>query len=110
MNILIADDNDLVREGLKHTLTQLSEMATFTEAASADEVMRALLNDLPIHLIILDLHMPGTNGLELLTTLCNEHPDIPVVALSAVEEPQINSAPLIGVQLVSFPSMPPTRY
>jgi len=89
MNILIADDHDLVREGLKHTLTQLPGMVTFIEAASADEVMRALLNDQPVHLIILDLHMPGTNGLELLTTLCNEHPDIPVVALSAIEDPQI---------------------
>lgn len=58
MNILLADDHDLVREGLKHTLTQLPEMATFTEAASADEVMQALLNDLPVHLIILDLPYP----------------------------------------------------
>ena len=89
MNILIADDHDLVREGLKHTLTQLPEMSTYIEAASADEVMQALLDDVPVHLIILDLHMPGTNGLELLTKLCNEHPDIPVVALSADEDPQI---------------------
>ena len=89
MNILIADDHELVREGLKHTLTQLPELASFIEAASADEVMQALLDDVTVHLIILDLHMPGTNGLELLTTLCNEHPDIPVVALSADEDPQI---------------------
>ena len=74
MNILIADDHELVREGLKHTLTQLPKLTSFIEAASADEVMQAL---------------PGTNGLELLTTLCNEHPDIPVVALSADEDPQI---------------------
>ena len=60
MNILIADDHALVREGLKHTLNQLPEMVTFTEAASADEVMQALLDDLPVHLIILDLYMPGT--------------------------------------------------
>ena len=89
MNILIADDHDLVREGLKHTLTQLPEMVTFIEAASADQVMQALQDDLPVHLIILDLYMPGTNELELLTTLCNEHPDIPVVALSASEDPQL---------------------
>lgn len=89
LNILIADDHDLVREGLKLTLGKLPEPVSFMEAGSADEVMQALADCPTINFIILDLHMPGANELELLATLCNEHPDIPVVILSAVEEPKV---------------------
>jgi DNA-binding NarL/FixJ family response regulator len=89
LNILIADDHDLVREGLKHTLGGLPNTTSFIEAGSADEVRQALVDLPPVSLVILDLHMPGANGLELLTTICNEYPDIPVVILSAVEEPQV---------------------
>ena len=88
MHILIADDHDLVREGLKLTLGKLPEPASISEAATADEVRNALA-DTSIRLIILDLHMPGANGLELLTSICNEQPDIPVVVLSALEDPQV---------------------
>ena len=89
LNILIADDHDLVREGLKHTLAKLPGQTVCLEAGSADEVLQILTGAGPVNLVILDLHMPGSNGLELLTTLCNEYPDIPVVILSAVEEPQV---------------------
>jgi DNA-binding NarL/FixJ family response regulator len=89
LNILIADDHDLVREGLKLTLDKLPEPASFMEAGSADEVRQALADCPTIDLIILDLHMPGANGLDLLTTICNDQPDIPVVVLSAVEEPHV---------------------
>ena len=89
LNILIADDHDLVREGLKQTLARLPSAITFIEAGSADEVRQALADFPPVSLVILDLHMPGANGLELLTTICNEHPDIPVVILSAIEESQV---------------------
>lgn len=89
LNILIADDHDLVRDGLKHTLGKLPKGTSFKEARSADEVRQALADFPFVNLVILDLHMPGANGLELLTTICNEHPDIPVVILSAIEEPQV---------------------
>ena len=89
MNILIADDHNLVREGLKLTLTKLPEATTFSEAATAEEVKQTLNDNASVGLIILDLHMPGANGFELLTAICNEHPDIPVVVLSAIENPQV---------------------
>lgn len=89
LNILIADDHDLVREGLKLTLDKLPEPTSFMEARSADEVRQTLRDSPDINLVILDLNMPGSHGLGLLTDICNEYPDLSVVVLSATEEPRI---------------------
>jgi len=89
LKILIADDHSLVRQGLKLELLELSTGATVLEAADADTVQLALSRHPDIDLVILDLYMPGANELELLSSLCNKYPDIPVVILSAVESPRV---------------------
>ena len=89
LKILIADDHSLVRQGLKLELLELSTGATVLEAADADTVRLTLSRHPDIDLVILDLHMPGAYELELLSSLCNEYPDIPVVILSAVESPRV---------------------
>ncbi|MDH5515961.1 MAG: response regulator transcription factor [Gammaproteobacteria bacterium] len=89
LKILLADDHDLVREGLKITLAELPGPVTPLEAASATEVMQALASHPDTQLIILDLHMPGATDLELLTDLCDAYPAIPVVVLSAEENPRV---------------------
>jgi DNA-binding NarL/FixJ family response regulator len=85
LKILIADDHSLVRDGLRIALSELPVPAEIVEAADANEVHRAMADNPDINLVILDLHMPGANKLELLKLLCNAHPDIPVVVLSATE-------------------------
>ena len=55
MLILLADDHELVREGLKHTLTGLSPDVTFLEASTATEVTEILLQHSAIDLVLLDL-------------------------------------------------------
>ena len=89
LKILLADDHDLVREGLKITLAELPGPVTPLEAACATEVMQALTSHPDTRLIILDLHMPGATDLELLTDLCDAYPAIPVVVLSAEENPRV---------------------
>jgi DNA-binding NarL/FixJ family response regulator len=89
LNILIADDHALVREGLKLTLGELPAVQTVIEAADADEVRTALAEQPDIDLVILDLHMPGSSELELLGSVCNSHPEIPVIVLSASESPRV---------------------
>ena len=86
LNILIADDHGLVRDGLKIALSGLQGLQDIHEAADADSV-RAVLGAHPdINLVILDLQMPGVNDLDLLAGLCNTYPDLPVVVLSANEQ------------------------
>jgi DNA-binding NarL/FixJ family response regulator len=89
LKILIADDHSLVREGLKLALRELPDNAVVLEASSADEVQTVLAANPDTRLVILDLHMPGVNDMELLSALCNTHPDMPVVVLSAAESPRV---------------------
>ena len=80
--ILIADDHKLLREGLKSFLRELGEDVVILESASYDEtrVVSAAARDL--RLILLDIGMPGMNGLWGVEALHAEHPDVPLVILS----------------------------
>jgi DNA-binding NarL/FixJ family response regulator len=89
LKILIADDHELVREGLKLTLQQFPTVQSIMEAADAGEVRRVLAGHPDVDLVILDLHMPGSSRMELLESVCCSHPDIPVVVLSASESPRV---------------------
>lgn len=87
MLILIADDHALVREGLRYALRDLTPEVRFQEASDAMQV-RALIERSPdVDLLLLDLVMPGSNGFELLTELCQRRPELPVVVLSGSEDP-----------------------
>ncbi len=86
LNILIADDHSLVRDGLKLALTGLRGLQDIHEAVDADSVRTMLSKHADINLVILDLQMPGVNDLDLLAGLCNAYPDLPVVVLSANEQ------------------------
>jgi DNA-binding NarL/FixJ family response regulator len=86
LNILIADDHSLVRDGLKAALSALPGLQDIHEAADADSVRTVLSEHPDINLVILDLQMPGVNDLDLLASLCNTYPDLPVVVLSANEQ------------------------
>jgi len=85
--LLLADDHALVREGLKHTLRGLAPDVEFLEAASAAEALDCIAGNAAIDLALLDLVMPGCGGFELLTRVCDRHPDLPVVMLSGSSDP-----------------------
>ncbi len=87
MRILICDDHALFREGLRHVLVELGEEPEILEAPDAEEALRLADEHPDLGLVLLDLHMPGTGGLETLTQLGERHPTLPVVMVSASEEP-----------------------
>ncbi|MGD2112356.1 MAG: response regulator transcription factor [Gammaproteobacteria bacterium] len=89
LKVLIADDHGLVREGLKHTLTDIAPNAIALEAANADEVRSLVARQHGLDLILLDLRMPGVSELELLDELCSSQPGLPVVVLSASDDVQL---------------------
>ncbi len=87
LTILVADDHPLMRSALRQTLTLAFEDATVIEAARFDQI-EPLLTDLGgADLIVLDLHMPGMSGFIGLMTLRADHAGIPVLVVSASEEP-----------------------
>lgn len=87
IKILIADDHAVVRRGLKNIFADDGRMQVVGEAASGAELL-ALAREQIADVVILDILMPGRNGLETLKDLKREHPLLPVLILSIHPEDQ----------------------
>ncbi len=83
--LLIADDHPLFRTALKEAVKE--EAAEIVEAGSFDAATKALEEDSSFDLVLLDLTMPGVSGFSGLMYLRAQYPAIPVVVVSANEDP-----------------------
>jgi DNA-binding NarL/FixJ family response regulator len=83
--ILLVDDHDLVRTGLRRLLADFPEMAVVGEAESGEDAFR-LCRELKPQLVLMDLKMPGIGGLEATRKITTHFPEIKVLAVSAVED------------------------
>jgi two-component system invasion response regulator UvrY len=87
IEILIADDHPIVREGFKQVISETDDMIVADEASNAQEVL-ALVRKREYDLILLDISMPGRSGLEVLKELKSEYQKLPVLILSIYPEEQ----------------------
>ena len=81
MRILICDDHKIVRDGLRQILQQLPEATVIAEAGDADEALALLKKD-TFDVILLDISLPGRNGLEVLQLVKEKWPSTNVLILS----------------------------
>lgn len=81
MRILCVDDHAIFRQGVKQILAQYDRQAKIGEAATADAAMQ-LARETRWDLVILDLSLPDRSGLQVLTDLKREQPELPVIVLS----------------------------
>ena len=81
INVLIADDHALIREGLKKTLSGESDMTLIGEANNVVELFKQL-ERLAVNIVLLDITMPGESGLDALKELRQKYLHIPVLILS----------------------------
>jgi two-component system, NarL family, invasion response regulator UvrY len=88
MNILIADDHPLVRQGLKQLLAAEPDILVVGEARNASETLE-LTRTLEWDVLILDYSMPGGNGLVVLKEIKRAYPRRPVLILSMHPEDSI---------------------
>ena len=82
MQIILADDHRLIRDGLRQFLLEVDTSAEILEASTLDEAAAQARQASNLGLVLLDLMMPGMNnlgGLEVMRSLC---PNIPVVIIS----------------------------
>ncbi len=84
--IIVADDHPLFRDALRHAIERLDSPYRVETAASFDEVEKLLEKMPDAELVLLDLNMPGNNGLSGLLRLRSSWPAVPVVIVSANEE------------------------
>ncbi|WP_432471971.1 response regulator transcription factor [Amphritea sp. HPY] len=87
--IIIADDHPLFRAALKQAVTQAVPGVEIVEADSLVAVQEAVDTHSDADLVLLDLHMPGTNGFTGLVFLRGQNPGIPVVVVSGSEQTQV---------------------
>lgn len=87
MNILIADDHANVRRGLREILDDAFLGTHFSEASNGDEVMTQLVKS-QHDFLLLDINMPGRNGLDVLKDVKHIYPLLPVIMVSVQPENQ----------------------
>ncbi|HEX6099202.1 MAG TPA: response regulator transcription factor [Thermoanaerobaculia bacterium] len=81
MRILCVDDHAIFRQGVKQILAQYDRQAKIGEAATAAAAMQ-LARESRWDMVILDLSLPDRSGLQVLTDLKREQPELPVIVLS----------------------------
>jgi DNA-binding NarL/FixJ family response regulator len=90
--VLIADDHPLFRDAIRGVVAQVFAEAGWEfsclEAASVGEVMRIAETEDELDLVLLDLYMPGAQGLSQLVALRTKLPATPIIVLSSLSDPQ----------------------
>ena len=81
IKVLVADDHPVVRKGLQICLAKQGNMRIVGEAADGDEALRKA-RELSPHVVLMDISMPGMNGLAVTEVLRKELPQIKVLILS----------------------------
>ena len=87
IKVLLADDHTLVRDGLRHILQSASGFEVAGEACDGGTTI-ALIRATQAHVLVLDLSMPGRNGVDLIKQIKDEQPALRILVLTMHAEQQ----------------------
>jgi len=85
INVVIADDHGIVRAGLRRILNIDKRIQIVGEAVDGESALKLIEENLP-HVALLDIHMPVLDGIEVAKIVCEKHPEIVVIMLTAYED------------------------
>jgi two-component system nitrate/nitrite response regulator NarL len=88
LKVLVIDDHPLVQEGVSAALRSLADDVTVMAARDAEQGLTTAAENPDLDLVLLDLALPGMSGFNLIGKLHERLPSLPVVVLSALEEPE----------------------
>lgn len=86
--LLMADDHGLMREGLKRLFDVIDDIEVAGEAVNGKQVLEAVRRD-SFDIVLLDLNMPGADGIELIKQIKAAKPALPILVLSMHNEPPV---------------------
>lgn len=89
MNILVVDDHPLYRSGVVYTLQNTGRDVQVVECAALDTAFQRMDEGLQVDLAILDLQMPGYQGVDSVRAVRTRRPEVPVLVLSSNENPAV---------------------
>lgn len=87
MRVLLADDHQIVREGIRRILQECPDVDFIAEAENAHQVFEQTAKE-RFDVVVLDINLPGRSGLEILKELKRGYPKLPVLVLSMYPEDQ----------------------
>lgn len=85
IEVLLVDDQKLIRDGIKNIINQIGDIRVVETATDGDEAIE-LVRQQPFDIVLLDIAMPGKNGLEVLDQVKEIRPEQPVLMLSVFPE------------------------
>jgi DNA-binding NarL/FixJ family response regulator len=87
LEVLVADDHAIIRDGLKKILADTDDLVVSGEAGNGNLILEKV-RERDWDLVVLDLSMPGRNGLELIKLIKLERPKLPILIFSMHQEEQ----------------------
>jgi len=82
LNIIVADDHDIVRQGIRFTLANQYDMDILAEASSYAELISVLEREDSVDLLILDLNLGDKSGIDTISQLHQSYPSLKILVLS----------------------------
>jgi DNA-binding NarL/FixJ family response regulator len=95
IRVLVADDHRLIREATRLALADESDIEIVAEAERGDEVVQQVGESRP-DVVLLDIRMPGMDGLAVLPQVRARFPSVKIAILSAIDEPEVAARALTG--------------
>jgi DNA-binding NarL/FixJ family response regulator len=87
IKVLLVDDHAIFRAGLRRLVEETGDMVVVAEAADGREAIHQVQDKMP-DVAVIDISMPGLDGLEVISQLSSSHPKLPVLVLTMHEEAQ----------------------
>ena len=87
IRVLLADDHSIVRDGLRRIVEESEDMTVVAEAADGREAIARARTQRP-DVAVIDISMPGLDGLEVISHLLSLYEDLPILVLTMHEEEQ----------------------
>ena len=87
IKVLLADDHSIVRAGLRRIVEESGDMQVVAEADDGREAIELVKKSDP-DVAVIDISMPGLDGLEVINQLQSRHPELPILVLTMHEEGQ----------------------
>lgn len=88
IQLLIADDHRLMREGLKRLFELYEDVQVVAEAADGTQALEQL-RSVSVDLLLLDISMPGLSGEALIARIAGQNPALPILVLSMHNDPHV---------------------
>lgn len=87
IKVLLADDHSIVRAGLRRIVEESGDLEVIAEASNGREAIQRVRETSP-DVAVIDISMPGLDGLEVITQIRSFYPDLPILVLTMHEEEQ----------------------